>query len=106
MLRRYRIFLHRSESVVGWETFGGDGFGDFNANLSAYINPLGFSSIFKGFNLYGFFEYEGFAYVVTTTIEGKRVLRLCLINGNTDSDDVIATVERLDEIARELCGEK
>ena len=47
---------------------------------------------------------EGFAYVVTTVIEGKRVLRLCLINGNTDSDDVLAVVERLDQIARGLAG--
>ena len=46
---------------------------------------------------------EGFAYVVTTTLSGKRVLRLCLINGNTNSDDVVATIERLDEIARGLC---
>lgn len=45
---------------------------------------------------------QGFAYVVTTTIEGKRVLRLCLINGNSNTDDIYATIERLNEIAVSL----
>lgn len=45
---------------------------------------------------------DGFAYIVTSTIKEKRVLRLCLINGNTTEEDVIGTVDRLDEIAREL----
>lgn len=42
---------------------------------------------------------EGFAYVITTTIEGKRVLRLCLINGNSNTDDIYATIDKLNEIA-------
>ena len=57
------VILYLLGGFYGKGSVSGDGFGDFNANLSAYINPLGFSSIFKGFNLYGFFEYEGFAYV-------------------------------------------
>ena len=43
-----------------------------------------------------------YAYIVTTVLKGKRVLRLNLINGNTTDKDVIETVTKLDEIAREL----
>lgn len=49
----------------GKGSVSGFGFGCFNANLSSYINPLSFSSLVKGFDLYGSFEYEGFAYVGT-----------------------------------------
>lgn len=45
---------------------------------------------------------EGFAYIVTTVLKGRRVLRLCLINGNTTDEDVLATVQRLDEIGHEI----
>lgn len=45
---------------------------------------------------------DGFAYIVTSTIKGKRVLRLCLINGNTTTEDVVSSIDRLDRIAREL----
>ena len=48
---------------------------------------------------------DGFAYIVTSTIKGKRVLRLCLINGNTTTEDVISSIDYLDEIARELTAE-
>ena len=43
-----------------------------------------------------------FAYVVTTVIKGKRVLCMCMINGNTTTDDVKATVAKLNEIAVDL----
>lgn len=49
---------------------------------------------------------SGFAYIVTTIIKEKRVLRLCLINGNTTDEDVIQTIDKLDEIARECVREK
>ncbi len=47
---------------------------------------------------------EDCAYIVTSVIKGRRVLRLCLINGNTTSEDVTETIDRLDAIARELTG--
>lgn len=46
---------------------------------------------------------DGFAYIVTTTIKGKRVLRMCMINGNTTTEDVISTIECLDNIAKRIC---
>lgn len=46
---------------------------------------------------------ENFAYIVTTTIKNKRVLRMNMINCNTTDDDVISTVRHLDEIAHQLC---
>lgn len=45
---------------------------------------------------------ENFAYIVTTTIKNKRVLRMNMINCNTTDDDVISTVRHLDEIAHQL----
>ena len=47
---------------------------------------------------------ENYAYIVTTTIKNKRVLRMNMINCNTTDDDVISTVRHLDEIARDLYG--
>ena len=45
---------------------------------------------------------ENFAHIVTTTIKGKHTLRMCCINANTDTDDIIETVSKLTEIAHEL----
>jgi len=45
---------------------------------------------------------EHFAFVVTTVLKGKRVLRLNIINPNTTEEDVVSTVNRLAEIARSL----
>lgn len=45
---------------------------------------------------------EHFAYVVTTVLKGKRVLRLNLINPNTTDEDVKETVKRLYETALKL----
>ena len=45
---------------------------------------------------------ENFAYVVTTVIKNKRVLRLNIINGNTTDEDVIAVVDKLNEIAERI----
>ena len=45
---------------------------------------------------------DGYAFIVTSTIKGKRVLRMCMINGNTTTEDVLSTVDYLDEIARKL----
>ena len=47
----------------GSGSVSGDGFGSFYANLSSYVNPLHFSSIFAGFENNGMFEFEGFAYL-------------------------------------------
>ena len=43
-----------------------------------------------------------YAYIVTTTVKGKRVLRLNLINGNTTDEDVRFTVEKLQEVAESI----
>ena len=45
---------------------------------------------------------EHFAFIVTTVLKGKRVLRLNIINPNTTDEDVVSTVRRLGEIAEEL----
>ncbi len=45
---------------------------------------------------------DGYAFIVTTVLKGKRVLRLCLLNGNTTTDDVIGTMDYLKKIALEI----
>jgi len=42
---------------------------------------------------------EGFAYVLNTTLKGKKVVRFITINGNTETEDVVNVVERLNQIA-------
>lgn len=57
------ILLYILGGFYGSGSVSGDGFGSFNGNLSTYVNPMSFSTIFKGFELNGPFEFEGFAYV-------------------------------------------
>ncbi|MDO5441415.1 MAG: aminotransferase class I/II-fold pyridoxal phosphate-dependent enzyme [Bacillota bacterium] len=45
---------------------------------------------------------DNYAYIVTTTIKGKRALRMNMINCNSTDEDIISTVRKLDEIAHEL----
>ena len=42
---------------------------------------------------------SGFAYIVTTTLNGRKTLRMCIINANTTEDDIIKTISFLNEIA-------
>lgn len=44
----------------------------------------------------------GYAFIVTSVIKNKRVIRLCLINGNTTTEDVLSTIELIDKTAHEL----
>lgn len=57
------ILLYLLGGFYGKGSVSGDGFGSFNGNLSSYINPLDFGTVFKGFELNGMFEFEGFAYL-------------------------------------------
>ena len=67
--------LYLLGGFYGKGSVSGLGFGSFNANLSSYFNPLTYGSIFKGFELYGDFEFEGFAYV------GAGILLILLAMG-------------------------
>lgn len=42
---------------------------------------------------------SGFAFIVTTTLLGKKTLRMCTVNANTTEDDIKQTIAYLDEIA-------
>jgi glutamate/tyrosine decarboxylase-like PLP-dependent enzyme len=42
---------------------------------------------------------SGFAYIVTTTLMGKKTLRMCILNANTTEDDIHKTIVLLNEIA-------
>ena len=42
---------------------------------------------------------SGFAFIVTTTLMGKKTLRMCMINANTTEGDILQTIAMLDEIA-------
>lgn len=48
---------------------------------------------------------EGSAYIVTTILRGKRVLRVSLVNGNTSVEDVIEVVDALNNVAERVLKE-
>jgi len=48
---------------------------------------------------------DGYAYILTTTLKGHTCMRVCLINGNTTTEDILNTVEYLDKIAVKLIKE-
>lgn len=47
-------------------------------------------------------DADEFAYIVTSVLKEKRVLRMCMLSSNTTEEDVVETVDYLDKIAREL----
>jgi len=48
---------------------------------------------------------EGYAYILTTTLRGQTAMRVCLINGNTTTEDIINTVEHLNNMAEKVIKE-
>ena len=42
----------------------------------------------------------GFAYIVTTTLNNVKTIRMCMINANSTEKDIIDTVDMLDQIAK------
>lgn len=46
----------------------------------------------------------GFAQVLTTELNGKKVLRICALNPATTREDMLETVKLLDDCAREAVG--
>ena len=49
-------------------------------------------------------QEQGFALVLTTELRGQTVLRLCTINPRTTEEDIVKTVEALDEHALNEAG--
>jgi aromatic-L-amino-acid decarboxylase len=45
---------------------------------------------------------DGYAFLTSTTLKGVTCLRLCTINPRTTESDIVGTIKRLDEIARQL----
>lgn len=48
---------------------------------------------------------DGFAFVSSTILKGYTVLRLCIINPRTTEEDVIATIQRLEQYGHNLLHE-
>ena len=48
---------------------------------------------------------SGFAYIVTTTLNDKKTIRMCMINANSTPEDILETLDLLDEIAKKLTNE-
>ena len=44
----------------------------------------------------------GYAYIVTTTLNEMKTIRMCMINANSTEEDILNTVEMLDKIASDL----
>ena len=47
---------------------------------------------------------SGYAYIVTTTLNDMKTIRMCMINANSTAEDIITTVEKLDDIAKQLAN--
>lgn len=45
---------------------------------------------------------SGYAYIVTTTLNNKKTIRMCMINANSTDEDILNTINLLDEIANKL----
>lgn len=46
---------------------------------------------------------SNYAFIVTTTLCGKKVLRMCMINSNTSEEDVTSTIKLINDIAERIC---
>ncbi|WP_108651424.1 pyridoxal phosphate-dependent decarboxylase family protein [Dongshaea marina] len=49
---------------------------------------------------------DGYAMIVSTKLRGKTVLRLCTINPRTSVDDLLQTIERLEQLSQQLAHKK
>lgn len=49
---------------------------------------------------------NGYAYIVTTTLKEMKTIRMCMINANSTDEDILNTIELLDQIAKKLTDEK
>ena len=63
----------------GESSVAGGGFGMFNANLSAFINPLDHGKLLPEMSLLNGFQYEGFAYLGAGLIFAFSVMAICFI---------------------------
>ncbi len=48
----------------------------------------------------------GYAYIVTTTLNGMKTIRMCMINANSTEEDIKNTIDLLDQIAIRLTKDK
>lgn len=44
----------------------------------------------------------GYAYIVTTTLNEMKTIRMCMINANSTVEDILSTINLLDDIAKRL----
>ena len=49
---------------------------------------------------------SGYAQVLTTQLDGKRVLRICALHPETTREDIQSTIRLLDRYARQTAGQK
>ena len=49
---------------------------------------------------------DGYAYIVTTTLNEKKTIRMCMINANSTAEDIMSTVKELEKIAIELTANR
>ena len=47
----------------------------------------------------------GYAYILTTKLRDMKTIRMCLIKANSTEEDILGTIERLDQVAKRLSKE-
>ena len=51
-------------------------------------------------------DENGYAYIVTTTLREMRTIRMCMINANSTVEDILTTIELLDQLAKKLTEDR
>ena len=94
-----KMVLHELESRENWEIISRPSCGTINFRYApkgltpAQLNELNLN-ITKELN------DGGYAYIVTTTLNEMKTIRMCMINANSTVEDIMNTVDLLDQIAK------
>ncbi len=95
------VAKRRLQSKQGWEIVSEPSCGTINFRyVKEGLNDLELDDLNK--KISDEIIKSGFAYIVTTRLNNKRTLRMCMINANTTQKDIEETIDKIDEIARNL----
>ena len=96
-----KMVQHELEKRENWEIISKPSCGTINFRYAPKglsleeLNELN-SNITKAIN------DSGYAYIVTTTLNEMKTIRMCMINANSTTDDILNTISLLDQMAKKL----
>ena len=87
-------------ALSGWEIVSHASCGTLNFRYAPKdVDPSRYNELNK--RISEAIAESGFAYMATTELRGMCVLRMCIINGNTTTENVLETIDFLDKTAIE-----